>query len=186
MPLVLLERSWRSGFNGIYLVRFGLRIRRILIFKWFFAAENSNKFQKTRFCKEKSVENMVKLEGLPFNSSMISLDIWRFKKSIHTLQNNVHMFSLAYFVMGSHLGVKGTCHTSLCMKEGSLFVLFCFVLFYLVRNYEIHQTQMLQIALLVSLESSWWGGLHWLCSMTFGLAMQKFLNIEWFLCWRIN
>jgi hypothetical protein len=32
-----------------------------------FAAENPNKFQKTRFWKEKSVENVVKLEGLPFN-----------------------------------------------------------------------------------------------------------------------
>jgi hypothetical protein len=31
------------------------------------AAENSNKFQKTRFWKEKSVENVVTLEGLPFN-----------------------------------------------------------------------------------------------------------------------
>jgi hypothetical protein len=29
--------------------------------------ENSNKFQKTRFWKEKSVENVVTLEGLPFN-----------------------------------------------------------------------------------------------------------------------
>jgi hypothetical protein len=28
------------------------------------AAENSNKFQKTRFWKEKSVENAVTLEGL--------------------------------------------------------------------------------------------------------------------------
>ncbi len=36
------------------------------------AAENSNKFQKTRFWKEKSVENVVTLQGLPFNSSMIS------------------------------------------------------------------------------------------------------------------
>jgi hypothetical protein len=27
------------------------------------AAENSNKFQKTRFWKEKSVENVVTLEG---------------------------------------------------------------------------------------------------------------------------
>jgi len=32
------------------------------------AAENSNKFQKTKFWKEKSVENVVTLEGLPFNS----------------------------------------------------------------------------------------------------------------------
>ncbi len=34
-----------------------------------FATENSNKFQKTRFWKEKSVEDMVTLECLPFNSS---------------------------------------------------------------------------------------------------------------------
>jgi hypothetical protein len=55
------------------------------------AKENSNKFQKTRFWKEKSVEDIVKLEGLPFNSSMISFHIWLFKILIHTLQNNVHM-----------------------------------------------------------------------------------------------
>jgi hypothetical protein len=42
------------------------------------ATENSNKFQKTRFWKEKSVENVVTLEGLPFNS--ISLHIWPIKK----------------------------------------------------------------------------------------------------------
>jgi len=46
-----------------------------------------------------NIENVVTLEGLPFNSSMISFHIWLFKKSIHTLQNNVH-----YFIMGSHLG----------------------------------------------------------------------------------
>jgi hypothetical protein len=40
----------------------------ILIFSDF-ATENSNKFQKTRFWKEKSVEDMVTLECLPFNSS---------------------------------------------------------------------------------------------------------------------
>jgi hypothetical protein len=59
------------------------------------AAENSNKFQKTRFWKEKSVENVVTLEGLLFNSSMISFHVWLFKKSIHTLQNNVHMSSFS-------------------------------------------------------------------------------------------
>ncbi len=57
------------------------------------AIENSNKFQKPRFWKEKSVENVVTLESLPFNSSMVSFHIWLFKKSIHTLQNNVHMLS---------------------------------------------------------------------------------------------
>jgi hypothetical protein len=48
-------------------------------FKVISAAENSNKFQKTRFWKEKSVENVITLEGLPFNSSMISFRIWLFK-----------------------------------------------------------------------------------------------------------
>jgi hypothetical protein len=49
------------------------------------AAENLNKFQKTRFWKEKSVEDVVTLEGLAINSSTISFHIWLFKKWIHTL-----------------------------------------------------------------------------------------------------
>jgi len=45
-----------------------------------FDVENSNKLQKTMFWKEKSIEIVVTLEGLPFNSSMISFHIWLFKK----------------------------------------------------------------------------------------------------------
>jgi hypothetical protein len=37
-------------------------------FKVISAAENSNKFQKTRFWKEKSVQNVATLEDLLFNS----------------------------------------------------------------------------------------------------------------------
>jgi hypothetical protein len=63
-------------------------------FKAIFALENSNKFQKTKFWNKKSVQNMVTLEGLPFNSSMLSFCISLFKNSImYTLQNNVHMLS---------------------------------------------------------------------------------------------
>jgi hypothetical protein len=62
-------------------------------FKVIVVVENSNKFQKTRFWKENSVENVIILKGLPFNSSIISFHIWQFKKSIHTLQNNVHKLS---------------------------------------------------------------------------------------------
>ncbi len=40
-----------------------------------FVAENSNKFQKTRFPKEKSVEDVVTLECLPFNSSRRKCDV---------------------------------------------------------------------------------------------------------------
>jgi hypothetical protein len=35
VPLVLLERSWWGGFSGIFLVRFGFRMWKILIFRWF-------------------------------------------------------------------------------------------------------------------------------------------------------
>ncbi len=35
VALVLLERSWWAGSNGVYLVRFGIRIWEILILKWF-------------------------------------------------------------------------------------------------------------------------------------------------------
>jgi hypothetical protein len=43
---------------------------------------------------------------------------------------------------------------------------------------KIHPTGMLQIAFLVSLESSGGGGVHELDFMAFGLVVQKFLNIE--------
>jgi hypothetical protein len=90
--LVLLERCWWPRFNRIYLVRFGFKMWDDC--KMIFAFENSNKFQKTKFWKEKLVENMVTLEGLPFNSNMISFCIWLFNKLImYTLQNNVHMLS---------------------------------------------------------------------------------------------
>jgi hypothetical protein len=56
------------------------------------------------FWKEKSVENVVTLEGLPFNSSMISFHICLFRKSIHTLQNNVHILSFPIFKNAFTLG----------------------------------------------------------------------------------
>jgi len=47
-----------AGFNGINLLRFGFRMSEILILV-ISATENSNKFQKSRFWKEKSVENVA-------------------------------------------------------------------------------------------------------------------------------
>jgi len=66
----------------------------------------------------------------------------------------------------------------LSMKEGS-----SFVLFYID---EIHWTGMLQITFLVNWESSPRGGVQGLGFMVFGLVVQKFLNIEWFLYWKLN
>ncbi len=68
--LVTLESSQQGGVHMLGSMTFGLVVQKFL-----------------------NIENVVTLEGLPFNSSMISFHIWLFKKSIHTLQNNVHMLS---------------------------------------------------------------------------------------------
>ncbi len=80
-------------------------------FKVISATEYSNTFQKTRFWKEKSVENVVTRQGLAFNWSMISFHIWPFKKSIHTLQNNVHMLSFP-ILWWVRTWANSTSHTS--------------------------------------------------------------------------
>jgi hypothetical protein len=82
----------------------------ILILKRFFVAENSNKFQKTRFCKEKSVENVVTPERLTiqFKHDFISylavqkIDMYIAKQCSHV--------EFPYFVMGSHLGQRHRRH----------------------------------------------------------------------------
>jgi hypothetical protein len=58
----------------------------------------------------------------------------------------------------------------LSIYEGKYFVLFC--------SCKIHQTGMLQMVFLLSLESSQPREAYGLGSMTFRLAVQKFLNIE--------
>ncbi len=67
-------------------------------FKVISVTENSNKFPKTRFWKEKSLENVVTLEGLPFNSYLVvqKIDTYIAKQCSHV--------EFLYFVMGSHLG----------------------------------------------------------------------------------
>jgi len=47
--LVLLERSWWAGFNGIYLVRIGFKMWEILIFKWFLPLKIQINFKKPSF-----------------------------------------------------------------------------------------------------------------------------------------
>jgi hypothetical protein len=74
------------------------------------AAENSNKFQKTRFWKEKSVENVITLEGLPFNSRMIFFHIWLFKKFDTYIAKQCSHVEFPNFVMGSHLGQRHRPH----------------------------------------------------------------------------
>jgi hypothetical protein len=99
--------------------------------------------------------------------------------------------------------VMGSGLLLLSFYEGRLFVcLFCFVL---MRSTELGCFRScswcpskalecvlgvlpkLSIVFLVSFQSSWWGGVHGLGSMTFGLLQCKSsLNIEWFLHWKLN
>jgi hypothetical protein len=48
---------------------------KIIDFQVISATENSNKFQKSRFWKENSVEDLRTLECLPFNSSRRNCDV---------------------------------------------------------------------------------------------------------------
>jgi len=139
----------------------------------------------------------------------INYNIWSMELNV------LEVIVLHYQHWISHNHKKNKCHflhPYLSMKQGSLFCsyeihrtgmlqimflvslessqrggvqgsLFCFVLFC---SYEIHQTGMLQIMFLVSLESSRWGGVCGLGSVMFGLEVQKFLDIEWFLHWKLN
>jgi hypothetical protein len=76
------------------------------------AAENSNKFQKTRFRKAKSVESVVTLEGLPFNTSKDFLPCLAVQKIDTYIAKQCSHVEFPYFVMGSHLGANSTGHTS--------------------------------------------------------------------------
>jgi len=59
VPLVLLERSWWAGFNGIYLVRFGFRMWEILIFKWFLPLKIQINSQKPGFGRKNQLRTTL-------------------------------------------------------------------------------------------------------------------------------
>jgi hypothetical protein len=116
VPLVLWERSWWARFNIIYFVRFGFRIWEIVISKWFLPLKIQINSKKSGFGRKIELKNVITLEGLPFNSSMISFHIWMFKKSIHTLQNNVHMLTFP-ILQWVHTWANGIGHTSLSKRK---------------------------------------------------------------------
>jgi hypothetical protein len=74
------------------------------------ATENSNKFQKTRFWKEKSVENVITLEGLPFYSRMIFLSYLAVQKIDTYIAKQCSYVEFPNFVMGSHLDQRHRPH----------------------------------------------------------------------------
>jgi hypothetical protein len=64
VPLVLLERSWWAGFNGIYLVRFGFRLWEILIFKWFLPLKIQLNSKTPGFERKNQLRNVITLEPM--------------------------------------------------------------------------------------------------------------------------
>ncbi len=60
----------------------------------------------------------------------------------------------------------------------------CFDLF--VSHTKISQTMVLHVVLLVSLESSWWIGVHWFGLRFFGVIVWKLLIIKPYSQWKLN
>ncbi len=95
MPFfVLLERSWWAGFNGISFGKIWIQNVRYIEFKMISATENSNKFQKTRFWKEKSVQGRG--------------NTW----ANGTCHNNIH----ESWIVAKQYGIKLRCYWK-CLKE---------------------------------------------------------------------
>jgi hypothetical protein len=75
VPMVLLERSWWAGFNGIYLRKFGFRMWEILILKWFRPLKIQINSKKPGF-ERKSVEDVVTLVPMAQATLVVIKTCW--------------------------------------------------------------------------------------------------------------
>jgi hypothetical protein len=66
VPLVLLERSWWAGFNGIYLVRFGFRMWERLTCKWILPLKIQITSKKPGFGRKNQLRTWYSLIFLTF------------------------------------------------------------------------------------------------------------------------
>jgi len=78
-------------------------------FKVIFASEDSHQFQKTRFWKEKTVEDVVTLKRLIIQFKHDFLSYLAVQKVDTYIAKQCSHVEFPYFVMGSHLG-QGTGH----------------------------------------------------------------------------
>ncbi len=160
-----------------------LGCRRYWFFKWFLQLKIQINSKKPGFARKNQLRTWSKLKAYHSIQAWF-LFIFHCSKNWSIHFKTMYTCSVSLFCNGFTLGP--TAHATLVYVWRKVVCLYCFVLFCLVCNYEIHQTGMLQIVILVSLESSQPGGVHQLGSMTFGLAVGKFLNIEWFLHRKLN
>jgi hypothetical protein len=86
---VLFERYWWLGFNEIYFMRFGLRMREILSFGWFLSLKFQINSKNLGFGRKNQLKTWSNLQV--YNS----IQLWGIGKWVHTWAN-------------------GTCQTSTC------------------------------------------------------------------------
>jgi hypothetical protein len=141
-----------------------------LIFKWFLPMKIQINPKKPGFGRRNQLRKWSKLKGYH------SIQAWFHFMFGYSKHRHIHcktMFTCWVSLFCNEFTLGPTAHaTLLSMKEGSLF---CFVV---MRSTEPGSFRSCSWCLL---ESSWWGGVHGLGSMACGLAVQKCLNIEWFI-----
>jgi len=131
-----------------------------IFFHWGYDCQ-SQEPMTTRSSKWMSLRSHVKFDNLKFEEEIV-LKLGQHKFRRNPMKES-SLTSKTSLVSHIYLWSKVVC-------------LSCFVC-----TNEIHPTKMLQITFLVSLESSWGGGVHHLGFIMSRLEVQKFLNIEWFL-----
>ncbi len=108
VPLVLLERSWWAGFNGIYLGRFGFRMWEILILKWFLPLKIQINSQKPGFGRKNQLRTWWQRLTIQFKNDFLSyLAVQKINTYIAKQCSHVEFPN---FVMGSHLGQQHRPH----------------------------------------------------------------------------
>jgi hypothetical protein len=120
VPLVLLERSWWTGFNGIYLIRLRFRMWETLIYKWFLLLKIQINSQKTRFWKENFSWERHNTWRLTIKFKHDFLSYSAVQKIDTYIDKQCSHVEFPYFVMGSQLGQRHRPHEYVFKKKSTL------------------------------------------------------------------
>jgi hypothetical protein len=121
---VSLERSWWLGFNGIYLVRFGLRMQRILIFKWFLPLKIQINSKKPGFARNNQFITWSNLKAYHSIQAWFPF-IFYYSKNRYIHCKTMFTCSVSLICNGFTLG--STAHATLVYVRRKVVCLYCFV-----------------------------------------------------------
>jgi hypothetical protein len=102
--MVFLERSEWAGFNGIYLVRFGLRMWETFIFMWFLLLKIQINSKRPGFLEGKISWGCGNTWRLTIQFKHDFLSYLAVKKINTYIAKQCSQVEFPYFVTGSHLG----------------------------------------------------------------------------------